>query len=118
MILPFVYLCFQAEKFDGLVHSFMERLTEAERVLKYGVIPEEEEGLRAFHKQHKVSKVWHSVILFHPACLPVQVKGQGLLQSNMLVEIRIHYHHWVVWCGGYDLELEPIQPMERHNCSP
>lgn len=35
----------------------MERLTEAERVLKYGVIPEEEECLRAFHKQHKVSKV-------------------------------------------------------------
>uniref|UniRef100_A0A668APM3 EF-hand domain-containing protein n=1 Tax=Myripristis murdjan TaxID=586833 RepID=A0A668APM3_9TELE len=34
----------QAEKFDGLVHTFMERLTEAERVLKYGVIPEEEEG--------------------------------------------------------------------------
>lgn len=57
MILTVVYLCFQAEKFDGLVHSFMERLTEAERVLKYGVIPEEEEGLRAFHKQHKVSKV-------------------------------------------------------------
>lgn len=57
MIVTVVYFCFQAEKFDGLVHSFMERLTEAERVLKYGVIPEEEEGLRAFHKQHKVSKV-------------------------------------------------------------
>ncbi|XP_037836259.1 plectin [Kryptolebias marmoratus] len=45
----------QAERFDGLVHSFMERLTIAERILKYGVIPEEEEGLRAFHKQHKES---------------------------------------------------------------
>ncbi|GLD69834.1 microtubule-actin cross-linking factor 1, isoforms 1/2/3/5-like isoform X1 [Lates japonicus] len=45
----------QAEKFDGLVHSFMERLTEAERILKYGMIPEEEEGLLAFHKQHKES---------------------------------------------------------------
>ncbi|XP_035528024.1 microtubule-actin cross-linking factor 1 [Morone saxatilis] len=45
----------QAEKFDGLVHSFMERLTEAERILKYGVIPEEEEGLLAFRKQHKES---------------------------------------------------------------
>ncbi|XP_075868833.1 microtubule-actin cross-linking factor 1, isoforms 6/7 isoform X3 [Nelusetta ayraudi] len=45
----------QAEKFDGLVHSFMECLAEAERVLKYGVIPEEEDTLRAFHKQHKES---------------------------------------------------------------
>ncbi|XP_053289199.1 microtubule-actin cross-linking factor 1, isoforms 6/7 [Pleuronectes platessa] len=45
----------QAEKFDGLVHSFMERLTEAERVLKYGVIPEEEEILLAFRKQHEES---------------------------------------------------------------
>ncbi|KAK2844201.1 hypothetical protein Q5P01_010860 [Channa striata] len=42
----------QAEKFDGLVHSFMERLTEAERILKYGVIPEEEEDLLAFRTQH------------------------------------------------------------------
>lgn len=52
-----VYFCTQAEKFDGLVHSFMERLAETERVLKYGVIPEEEATLKAFHKQHKVSKV-------------------------------------------------------------
>lgn len=33
----------------------MERLTEAERILKYGVIPEEEEGLLTFQKQYKVS---------------------------------------------------------------
>lgn len=33
----------------------MERLAEAERVLKYGAIPEDEEGLLAFRKQHKVS---------------------------------------------------------------
>ncbi|KAM4735914.1 microtubule-actin cross-linking factor 1, isoforms 6/7 isoform 2-T2 [Anableps anableps] len=45
----------QAEKFDGLVHSFMERLTEAERVLKYGVIPEEEDSLLSFQKQHEES---------------------------------------------------------------
>uniref|UniRef100_A0A8C8CE10 EF-hand domain-containing protein n=1 Tax=Oncorhynchus tshawytscha TaxID=74940 RepID=A0A8C8CE10_ONCTS len=35
----------QAEKFDRLVHSFLEHLAEAERVLRYGVIPEEEEAL-------------------------------------------------------------------------
>ncbi|XP_028326140.1 microtubule-actin cross-linking factor 1 [Gouania willdenowi] len=45
----------QAEKFDGLVHSFMERLTEAERSLKYGVIPEEEQSLLRLHKQHEES---------------------------------------------------------------
>ncbi|XP_016534026.1 microtubule-actin cross-linking factor 1 isoform X2 [Poecilia formosa] len=45
----------QAERFDGLVHSFMERLTEAERILKYGVIPEEENSLLAFQKQHEES---------------------------------------------------------------
>ncbi|KAM8869604.1 microtubule-actin cross-linking factor 1, isoforms 6/7 isoform 1-T2 [Spinachia spinachia] len=45
----------QAEKFDGLVHTLMERLTEAERILKYGVIPEEEECLLSFRKQHEVS---------------------------------------------------------------
>ncbi|XP_056142945.1 microtubule-actin cross-linking factor 1, isoforms 6/7 [Lampris incognitus] len=45
----------QAEKFDDLVHSFMERLTVVERVLKYGVVPEEEEGLLAFRKHHEES---------------------------------------------------------------
>nr|XP_043889530.1 microtubule-actin cross-linking factor 1, isoforms 1/2/3/5 isoform X1 [Solea senegalensis]XP_043889531.1 microtubule-actin cross-linking factor 1, isoforms 1/2/3/5 isoform X1 [Solea senegalensis] len=45
----------QAEKFDGLVHAFMEHLAEAERILKYGLIPEEEESLRAFRKQHEES---------------------------------------------------------------
>ncbi|AWO97021.1 putative microtubule-actin cross-linking factor 1 [Scophthalmus maximus] len=45
----------QAVKFDGLVHSFMERLTEAERTLKYGLIPEDEGGLLAFRKQHEES---------------------------------------------------------------
>ncbi|KAM9806535.1 microtubule-actin cross-linking factor 1, isoforms 6/7 isoform 1-T1 [Syngnathus typhle] len=43
----------QAEKFDGLVHSFMERLSEVERLFKYGVIPEEEERLLAFHKHNE-----------------------------------------------------------------
>ena len=48
-------LSLQAERFDGLVHSFMERLAEAERVLKCGLISEEEQSLLAFSKQHKVS---------------------------------------------------------------
>lgn len=48
-------LSLQAERFDGLVHSFMEQLAEAERVLKCGLISEEEQSLLAFSKQHKVS---------------------------------------------------------------
>ncbi|XP_061632171.1 microtubule-actin cross-linking factor 1, isoforms 6/7 isoform X2 [Phyllopteryx taeniolatus] len=47
----------QAEKFDGLVHSFMERLTEVERLFKCGVIPDEEEGLLVFHKQNEETMV-------------------------------------------------------------
>ncbi|CAG12833.1 unnamed protein product, partial [Tetraodon nigroviridis] len=43
----------QAEKFDGLVHSFMDCVTEVERGLKYGVMPEEEEPLHLFRKEHK-----------------------------------------------------------------
>uniref|UniRef100_A0A8C9TCJ0 EF-hand domain-containing protein n=1 Tax=Scleropages formosus TaxID=113540 RepID=A0A8C9TCJ0_SCLFO len=44
----------QAEQFDHLVHSFLERLSDMERKLKYGPVPEEEEALLAFHKQHQV----------------------------------------------------------------
>uniref|UniRef100_A0A672QFS5 EF-hand domain-containing protein n=1 Tax=Sinocyclocheilus grahami TaxID=75366 RepID=A0A672QFS5_SINGR len=35
----------QAEEFDGIVHSFLDHLWDVERVLKYGVLPEEEEAL-------------------------------------------------------------------------
>ncbi|XP_072250902.1 microtubule-actin cross-linking factor 1, isoforms 6/7 isoform X2 [Leuresthes tenuis] len=45
----------QAVKFDGLVHSFMERLAEAERILKCGIIPDGEDALLTFRKQHKES---------------------------------------------------------------
>lgn len=55
IVLSYVCLC-QAEKFDRLVHSFLEHLAEAERVLRYGVIPEEEEALLAFRKQHEVGR--------------------------------------------------------------
>uniref|UniRef100_A0A671PV95 Microtubule-actin cross-linking factor 1, isoforms 1/2/3/5-like n=1 Tax=Sinocyclocheilus anshuiensis TaxID=1608454 RepID=A0A671PV95_9TELE len=34
-----------AEEFDGIVHSFLDHLSDVERVLKYGVLPEEEEAL-------------------------------------------------------------------------
>uniref|UniRef100_A0A6Q2Y549 EF-hand domain-containing protein n=1 Tax=Esox lucius TaxID=8010 RepID=A0A6Q2Y549_ESOLU len=43
----------QGERFDGLVHSFLEHLVEVERVLKYGNIPEDEQTLLAFRKQHE-----------------------------------------------------------------
>ncbi|XP_067366375.1 microtubule-actin cross-linking factor 1, isoforms 6/7 [Channa argus] len=69
----------QAEKFDGLVHSFMERLTEVERVLKYGVIPEEEEGLLAFRTQHRESM---SVLQAQAVDLEkIQCLGEEILAS-------------------------------------
>ncbi|XP_030045956.1 microtubule-actin cross-linking factor 1 [Microcaecilia unicolor] len=43
----------QAEEFHSLVRSFLEHLSEAERTLKYGVIPEEEETLQECQKQQQ-----------------------------------------------------------------
>lgn len=37
-----------------MVHSFLDHLADIERVLKYGVLPEEEEALLTFLAQHKV----------------------------------------------------------------
>ncbi|XP_016342581.1 microtubule-actin cross-linking factor 1, isoforms 1/2/3/5-like [Sinocyclocheilus anshuiensis] len=45
----------QAEEFDGMVHSFLDHLWDVERVLKYGVLPEEEEALLAFLTCHQES---------------------------------------------------------------
>ncbi|XP_042627817.1 microtubule-actin cross-linking factor 1, isoforms 1/2/3/5 [Cyprinus carpio] len=45
----------QAEEFDRLVHSFLDHLSDVERVLKYGVLPEEEQALLAFHTCHQES---------------------------------------------------------------
>ena len=75
----------------------MDRLTEAERILKYGLIPEEEEGLLAFCKQHKVSTTWYFIIpymelQFFPMLSAFrEVKGERLLHNNKLVLIRIQY---------------------------
>lgn len=40
----------------------MERLSEAERVLKYGMMPEDKEALLAFSKQHNVSIAQYFII--------------------------------------------------------
>lgn len=45
----------QAEEFDRMNHSFLDQLANIERVLKYGVLPEEEDALLTFLTQHKVS---------------------------------------------------------------
>lgn len=44
----------QAEEFDRMVHSFLDQLADIEKVLKYGVLPDEEEALLTFLTQHKV----------------------------------------------------------------
>uniref|UniRef100_A0A672L834 EF-hand domain-containing protein n=1 Tax=Sinocyclocheilus grahami TaxID=75366 RepID=A0A672L834_SINGR len=47
----------QAEVFDGMVHSFLDHLSDVERVLKYGVLPEEEEALlTALENIHKLGE--------------------------------------------------------------
>ncbi|XP_077061585.1 microtubule-actin cross-linking factor 1, isoforms 6/7 [Siphateles boraxobius] len=45
----------QAEEFDVMVHSFLDHLSDVERVLKYGVLPEEEDALLAFRTCHQES---------------------------------------------------------------
>ncbi|CAL1610620.1 unnamed protein product [Knipowitschia caucasica] len=69
----------QAGMFDNLVHSFMEHLTEAERALKCGSLPEEEEALRSFYEQHKESIIAfesHAVQLHN-----IQTLGEEILSS-------------------------------------
>ncbi|XP_038616011.1 microtubule-actin cross-linking factor 1-like [Tachyglossus aculeatus] len=41
----------QAEEFDGLVHSFLERLTDVEKTLRLGPLPEEEGAVRDCQNQ-------------------------------------------------------------------
>uniref|UniRef100_A0AAY4EH52 Microtubule-actin crosslinking factor 1 n=1 Tax=Denticeps clupeoides TaxID=299321 RepID=A0AAY4EH52_9TELE len=64
----------QAEEFDRLVHTFLDRLADVERALKYGVIPEEEEALQEFHKQHQV--LFSRVVLES-----IQTLGEQILTS-------------------------------------
>ncbi|TRY53787.1 hypothetical protein DNTS_002699 [Danionella cerebrum] len=45
----------KAEKFDERVRSFLDLLSGVERVLKHGMLPEEEEALVAFRKTHQES---------------------------------------------------------------
>ncbi|KAI7806099.1 putative microtubule-actin cross-linking factor 1, partial [Triplophysa rosa] len=45
----------QAEEFDGMVHLFLGLLADVERVLKYGVLPEEEKALLTFRTYHEES---------------------------------------------------------------
>ncbi|KAG1936136.1 microtubule-actin cross-linking factor 1, isoforms 1/2/3/5 [Pimephales promelas] len=45
----------QAEEFDVMVHSFLDLLSDVERVLKYGVLPEEEQALLEFRTCHQES---------------------------------------------------------------
>ncbi|KAA0702847.1 Microtubule-actin cross-linking factor 1 [Triplophysa tibetana] len=45
----------QAEEFEGMVHLFLDLLSDVERVLKYGVLPEEEKALLTFRTYHEES---------------------------------------------------------------
>lgn len=45
----------QAEEFHTLVHSFLGRLSESEKTLKYGIFPEEELAVQECQNQLQVS---------------------------------------------------------------
>ncbi|MCJ8728159.1 hypothetical protein PDJAM_G00001110 [Pangasius djambal] len=67
----------QAEEFDRMVHSFLDQLADIERVLKYGVLPEEEEALLTFLTQHKESMSSLSGHQVELEC--IQTLGEGIL---------------------------------------
>ncbi|KAM6967612.1 microtubule-actin cross-linking factor 1, isoforms 6/7 [Aplochiton taeniatus] len=95
----------QAEKFDGLVHSFMEHLAEAERVLKFGVIPGKEEALLSFSKQHEESmRALHSqgVELESIRCLGEEILSSGHPDSIITLKswisvTKIRYEEVQTW---------------------
>ncbi|TTA40550.1 Microtubule-actin cross-linking factor 1, isoforms 1/2/3/5 [Bagarius yarrelli] len=69
----------QAEEFDRIVHSFLDQLADIERVLKYGILPEEEETLLTFLKLHKESM---SSFNRHQMALEcIQTLGEEILSS-------------------------------------
>ncbi|KAF4087940.1 hypothetical protein AMELA_G00077310 [Ameiurus melas] len=69
----------QAEEFDRMVHSFLDQLADIERVLKYGVLPEEEKALQTFLTQHKESV---SSLSSHQVALEcIQNLGEEILSS-------------------------------------
>ncbi|XP_058251804.1 microtubule-actin cross-linking factor 1, isoforms 6/7 isoform X1 [Hemibagrus wyckioides] len=69
----------QAEEFDRMVHSFLDELADIERVLKCGVLPEEEKTLLTFLKQHKESM---SSLSSHQVALEcIQTLGEEILSS-------------------------------------
>lgn len=50
--------CLQAEEFHSVVHVLLEWLAEAEQALRFhGILPDDEEALRALIDQHRVSKI-------------------------------------------------------------
>ncbi|KAI4904060.1 hypothetical protein NFI96_033881 [Prochilodus magdalenae] len=69
----------KAEEFDGMVHSFLDRLADIERALKYGILPEEEDALLAFRTQHQESM---SSLSSQQAQLEsIQTLGEQILSS-------------------------------------
>lgn len=67
----------------------MERLTEAERVLKYGVIPDDEGSLLAFRKQHEVSITCYIITPYRE----IHFFSSYLLQFRSNVRVRVTKQH-------------------------
>ncbi|XP_036395464.1 microtubule-actin cross-linking factor 1 [Megalops cyprinoides] len=79
----------QAEEFDRAVHSFLERLSDVERSLKYGTVPEEEEALMKLHKQHQ--ELMESLRSQELELENIRSLGEGILASchpDSLVTIK------------------------------
>lgn len=69
----------------------MERLTEAERILKYGVIPEEEDGLLAFRREHEVStqQFFRETFISHTVSACGQARGKAVGHQGADKSVRL-----------------------------
>ncbi|KAI1885515.1 hypothetical protein AGOR_G00204550 [Albula goreensis] len=79
----------QAEKFDCSVHSFLDLLTNVERSLKFGTVPEEEDALMKLHKQHQ--ELTETLRSQEPELENIRTLGEEILSSchpDSLVTIK------------------------------
>ncbi|XP_026140571.1 microtubule-actin cross-linking factor 1, isoforms 1/2/3/5-like isoform X2 [Carassius auratus] len=101
----------QAEEFDGMVHSFLDHLSDVERVLKYGVLPEEEQALLAFLTCHQESM--SSLNAQQTALENIQRLGEEILSSchpDSIITIRS-------WTSITNTRYEEVQTWAKQQAA-
>ncbi|XP_051920542.1 microtubule-actin cross-linking factor 1, isoforms 6/7 isoform X1 [Hippocampus zosterae] len=106
----------EAEKFDDLVHSFMEHLTEVERLFKYGVIPEEVESLLALHSDNEQTMFTlktQSTELENIQCLGQKILSSCHPDSKITLKswmgvTKTRYEEVLAWAQQQGLRIQTV----------